>query len=278
MQKVFIVDCHQNPGLLRFTESKIFFDAKNQGVSWAKEVIVIPDISAARGPGIVINSGQCVTSNFRKKYKSEVNKLVDARMDECLISFTPDYDYDMRHRPPFEPRSKQLYILENLYKTVLRSKRLIYLENTESQIELEKTRFSHFYGLASGWKSIALVSQLGINNLETITIYDRCTRQLDLQRQLHQEPHLPLELSIDPPVYGTYKPPVHIQKFWPEWHRASISFEVIDLFSIPVFPENSLIWVSNVFHYEPNIFEHGWHICKSHQKSLQSANPSCTII
>lgn len=278
MQKIFIVDCYQNPGLLRLTECKIFFDAKNQGVSWAKDVKVINDIADADGPGIVINSGQCVTTTFREKYKSVVENLVDARLDASLIMFTPDYDYNIRHRPPFEAGSKQLYILENLYKTVLKSRRLVYLENTESMTELKKHSFSHFYGLASGWKSIELVSQLGINNLETVTIYDRCIRQLDLQKQLHQKSYLPREISIDSPVYGTYKPPIRVQKFWPEWHRAPVSFQVIDLFSIPVFPENSLIWVSNVFHYEPNIFEHGWHVCKSCQKSLQSANPSCTIM
>jgi len=276
MNKIFIVDLHKNPGLLRFTETKVFFDAKNQSVDWAYDCQVVDHIDQiTEDTGIVINSGEFVTTNFRFKYP-KVSTLVDARGDLNLIQFTPDYDYSIKKKPPYEHGSKQLYILENLYKVVLRSKKLVYLDNTEEYIPVAVSP-KHFYGLASGWKSIKIVQQLGIENLDTITIYDKCARQLEYQQYLHSCNQLPDTVNIQDPVCGEYNPPADIKKFWNLWHNAKVEFKIIDLFQTPIFPEQSFVWISNAFKYEPTIFEFGWQECKNAQQRLYSSNKSCTI-
>jgi hypothetical protein len=277
MNKIFIVDCYKNPGMLKFIQTKVFFDAKNQYVSWASDVEIVDSVlDIHESKGIIINSNQVITTTFRHKYQS-VDSLIDARRDTDLIEFDPSYDYVMARRPPFVAGSKQLYILENLYKVVLKSKKLVYIDNTEDATVISGN-YKHFYGLASGWKSISMVMDLGIDQLESITIYDKCKRQLDYQKFLHSCPQLPTEIKVDPPFCGTYCPPEHIKEFWPVWHNTKVNFEVVDLFSTPVFPDNSLVWVSNVFRYEPTIFEFGWEECKSAKQRLITRNISCTII
>jgi hypothetical protein len=277
MNKIFIVDQYKNPGLLKFIQTKIFFSAKNEGVDWADDCEVVDDINdITETDGIVINSNQFVTTNFRRKYP-HADTLIDARNDQDLIEFDVDYDYVMSHRPPFAAGSKQLYILENLYKVVLKSKKLIYLDNTEEQTEIT-TIPKHFFGLASGWKSARLVKDIGIDNLESITVYDICQRQLDFQQFLHSQPELPSEVKIDPPYYGEYFPPEDLKDFWHRWHNTNVNFKLIDLFQTPVFPDDSLIWVSNVFKYEPTIFRLGWEECKNSKQRLFTQNKSCIII
>jgi len=257
MNKIFIVDCYKNPGLLKFIQAKVFFDAKNQGVTWASDIKVVDSISdITETTGIIINSNQFVTTNFRHKYQT-VDSLIDARNDVDLIEFDTDYDYIMPHRPPFAAGSKQLYILENLYKVVLKSRKLVYIDNTEDGYTVLGNH-KHFYGLASGWKSVSIVKDIGIDQLDSITIYDKCQRQLDYQKFLHSQAELPNEVNVDPPFCGNYQPSSGIKDFWPTWHNTKVNFKVMDLFATPTFPDNSLIWVSNVFHYEPTIFEFGW--------------------
>ena len=277
MNKIFIVDCYNNPGLLKFIQTKLFFNAKNEAVSWARDFEVITHIdNITETVGVVINSNQFVTTTFRNKYPT-VDTLVDARNDPDLIEFDPEYNYVISNRPPFAPGSKQLYILENLYKVVLRSKKLVYLDNTELPTVITATP-KHFYGLASGWKSVSMVKDIGIRQLESITIYDKCQRQLDYQKFLHSQPTLPDSVDIGSPVYGEYNPPANIREFWQEWHNTKVNFELLDLFTIPKFPDESLVWISNAFHYEPTIFEYGWKECISAKQRLLTHNKSCTII
>jgi hypothetical protein len=276
MHTVFIVDTHKNPGLLKFTETKVFFDAKNQAVDWADDCIIVDHTDQIQATsGIIINSGEFITTNFRRKYNT-VDSLIDCRGDSDLILFTPEYNYNYAKKPPYEQGSKQLYILENLFKTVLKSKKLIYLENTESHTTTtDQPR--HFYGLASGWKSIKYVSEFGINSLDTITIFDKCKRQLEFQQYLHSCQQLPTQITVEPPVCGNYNPSQEIIDFWPQWHQTRVRFEHIDLFDAPVFPEHSFIWISNVFKYEPTIFEIGWQQCKSARQRLFLLNELCII-
>jgi hypothetical protein len=277
MNKIFIVDCYKNPGLLKFIQTKLFFNAKNKAVSWARDFEVVDSVSdITESVGIVINSNQFVTTTFRNKYPL-VDKLVDARGDLDLLEFDTDYDYVISNRPPFAPGSKQLYILENLYKVVLRSKKLVYLDNTELPTTIT-IKPKHFYGLASGWKSVSMIRDIGINQLESITIYDKCQRQLDYQKFLHSQPALPDSIDISPPTCGEYNPPADIREFWQSWHNTKINFELLDLFNTPKFPDESLVWVSNVFHYEPTIFEYGWKECTSAKQRLLEHNKLCTII
>jgi hypothetical protein len=277
MNKIFIIDIHKNPGLLKFTQTKIFFDAKNQGVEWAYDCEVVDSLDQIKADkGIIINSGEFITTTFRSKFQS-VDQLIDARGDSDLIQFTNEYAYDMKTKPPYEQGSKQLYILENLYKVVLKSRKLVYLENTEPFVH-HSYAVDHFYGLASGWKSVQLVKDIGIKNLKSITIYDKCKRQLEYQQYLHSLETLPESVEMTAPVCGTYNPPTDLKEFWKEWHSTKVEFVNIDLFDQPVFQKNSLIWVSNVFKYEPTIFEKGWEVCKMAQLDLKNLNTTSTII
>jgi hypothetical protein len=277
MPKIFIVDAHQNPGLVKFTEAKIFFNAKNQHVDWATDCVVVDHADQISDKeGIIINSGDCVTTNFRNRYQ-HVDSLLDCRGDPDLIQFTPDYSYSYTKKPPYEPGTKQLYILENLYKTVLRSKKLVYLENTEPYTKIDCAA-KHFYGLASGWKSLQYVKDLGIKNFETITIYDICERQLEYQKYLHGCSTLPDQINIENPVCGTYNPDEDIKQFWPIWHSTAVQFCILDLYDTPKFPDNSFVWISNAFNYEPNIFKFGWTACKKAKENLFLKNKSSILV
>lgn len=280
MFTVFIVDDGTNPGRLRFTETKVFFDAKNKGINWATDCCVIPNANDAHGPGIIINSGDYITTNFRRRYPVVLD-LIDSRNDPDIIHFSKEYDFDIRHRPPWQPGSKQLYILENLYKTVLRSKKLIYLENTESLKLLNIGDFKnckHFFGLASGWKSISILKDIGIDQFETVTIFDQCKRQLDFQKDLWNRPQLPDNLIIPPPVYGEFLLSDWLREYWPHWHEQKVEYVELDLLTAPTFPDHSLIWISNVFLYEPNIFEYGWKYCQDARNLLFKRNKLSIII
>jgi len=276
MNKIFIVDKHKNPGLLRFTQTKVFFDANNQGTNWANDCVVIDSVDEILdASGIVINSGEFVTNTFRYRY-AMVDTLVDARGHADLIQFTPDYTYEMHKKPPYHTGSKQLYILENLYKVVLKSNKLVYLDNTETTLPAS-TNAQHFYGLASGWKSVQLIKNFGIDSFQSITIYDKCQRQLEYQQFLHSGATLPNAVNVLPPTYGEYKPPQDVIDFWPTWHSTTIKFKLIDLFANPKFLDNSFVWISNAFMYEPNIFQIGWEKCKLAHHNLILQNKTCTI-
>ena len=276
MNKIFIIDQHKNPGLLKFTQTKLFFDAKNQGTNWASDCITVDSIDEiSDSSGIVINSGEFVTTTFRHCYPL-VHTLIDARGHKDLIQFTPDYSYEIHKKPPYQPGSKQLYILENLYKVVLRSKKLVYLDNTEPVHPVSITAVN-FYGLASGWKSVQLIKHFGIESFESITIYDKCQQQLEYQQYLHSCATLPKSVNISLPTYGNYNPPTDIVDFWSTWHNAKVKFELIDLFANPKFLDNSFVWISNAFMYEPTIFQHGWDSCKMARHNLITLNKTCTI-
>jgi hypothetical protein len=276
MNKIFIVDKHKNPGLLRFTQTKLFFDATNQGINWANDCVVVADVDEIlEASGIVINSGEFVTTTFRHRYPI-VDTLIDARGHADLIQFTPDYTYEMRKKPPYQTGSKQLYILENLYKVVLKSSKLVYLDNTETTLPAT-TDAQHFYGLASGWKSVQLIKNFGIDSFQSITIYDKCQRQLEYQQFLHSCAILPDTVDVLPPTYGEYKPPQDVIDFWPTWHSTKVKFQLIDLFANPKFLDNSFVWISNAFMYEPNIFQIGWEKCKLAHHNLILQNKTCTI-
>jgi hypothetical protein len=276
MNKIFIIDIHKNSGLLKFTQTKVFFNAKNQAVNWALDCVVVGSINDIAEPaGIIINSGEFITTTFCGKYPV-VNALIDARGDPDLIKFTPDYSYEIHKRPPYSQGSKQLYILENLYKVMLRSKKLVYLDNTES-FAPATTNAKNFYGLASGWKSVQFVKNFGVDSFESITIYDKCQRQLDYQKFLHSCATLPNQVDVDPPVCGDYSPPQDVIDFWPKWHNTKVNFELLDLFTNPKFLDNSFVWISNAFRYEPNIFQLGWETCKSAYQDLILLNKTCTI-
>ena len=273
MRKVFIVNQHQHRGLLNFTQAKVFFDANNRYVDWVDDIETVENIEQiGNQPGIIISSGECVTTNFRTRLW-DWNKQNFCIGDSELISFTAEYSYEIHKRPPFEQGSKQLYILENLYRTVLRSRRLVYLDNTEDY-NARRLKGSRLYGLASGWKTLRLARDGEFN---TVVVYDNCRKQLDFQQELHSRPYIADHITTDQDFAGSNQVPNDVKLYWPTWHKTPVRFEFIDLFDIPRLENNSAIWISNVFCYEPNIFEKGWEACKTARTELQNANPSCTI-
>jgi hypothetical protein len=274
MKKVFIVDQYQHARLLHFTQAKVMFNAKNQYTTWADDIVTVPDIeSVGHQAGVVIASGDIVTTNFRSRPWDWQQTNIQLH-DSDLIKFDADYSYQMHQRPPFESGSKQLYILENLYRVVLRSSKLIYIDNTETY-EPRSLTGSVLYGLASGWKTVRMFRD---GNFERVIVYDKNQTQLDYQQRLHSQPYIADQLDIQGDVVGSRTVPKDIQDFWPSWHRMKVEFKLIDLFHTPVLEEHSVIWVSNVFCYEPTIFQQGWEACKLARVSLQNANPSCTIL
>ena len=271
MRKIIIVDQHKNPGLLRFTETKAFFDKVNVGYRWFGDS-VIDDITQE---GIIINSGEIITPAFKEKYYNTTG-TVDARGDETLLKFDPSYSYSLTKPPPYSQGTEHWEYITNLFRTIVKARKLVYLENTEDVGEFI-TDAEHFYGLASGWKSVQLVRNHG-NRFKTITIYDFCERQLEHQRYLHSLPELPETVEVSPPVCGEYNPPKDIRKFWPTWHKYDVKFEKLNLFDTPIFPNNSLVWVSNAFLYEPTVFQFGLAECKRAKERLISSNKSSIII
>jgi len=278
MPKIFIVDTHKNISLLRLTEAKIFFGVQNNRLDWTdncKAVDNIEQITYHRG--LIINSGEIVTEKFREKFAT-ADTLIDCRGDPTLVQFPSAYNYYNIDSPiPFDPDSVHYEILNNLYSMMREYKKLIYLENTEYYSPIPATP-DHFYGLASGWKSIQLIRDLGIKSLKSITIYDVNERQLDYQKYLHSCSTLPSTIDIDTPVEGTYNPSDELREFWPTWHAADVNFKLLNLMETPIFPENSFVWISNAFRYEPNIFEMGWQACKTAKESLLKLNNSCIFV
>lgn len=274
MKKVFIVDQHQHTKLLHFTQTKVMFDANNHYTAWADDIVTVQDLAEVGDQaGVIIASGEFVSTDFRcVNWDWSKQNIAIGHPD--LIQFSADYSYEMHQRPPYPPGSKQLYILENLYRTVLRSKRLLYLDNTESY-QQKSLNGDVLYGLASGWKTVRMFRD---GQFKHVVVYDCNPRQLDFARQLHAQPYIADHIDITDNFIGSTTVPEDIKNFWPTWHNTSVEFQLIDLFSTPQLKPNSVVWVSNVFCYEPTIFQQGWETCKMARVSLQSNNPSCTIL
>ena len=116
-------------------------------------------------------------------YKETIGTIIPSKIDE-IIKFAPDTYVGVTKRCEYPQGSKQLYIIENLLKTIIRSKELVYVDNTEP-LDLKNISATHLYGLASGWKTVDLARHIGLNNLESITVYDRNQTQLDYAKWLH---------------------------------------------------------------------------------------------
>ena len=109
-------------------------------------------------------------------------------------------------------------------------------------------------------------------------MYDYNQRQLDFAKWLHSQSELPDSVDIAKPLSGTYNPPDDIRQNWNSWHNMLVDFKTIDLYNTPVFPENSLIWISNVFNYEPTLFTHGYEKTMHAKNRLQELNNNSIIV
>jgi hypothetical protein len=285
MRTAFIIDTGANESLLRFTETKLFFDAKNQGINFVTSVEIVTTIEQATqlagtvDNSVILYTGDFLTTTFRNKHKN-TQGIIFATDDPDVIKFDSDTYIGFEKKCHYATGSKQLYIIENLLKTCLRNRSLIYLDNTENLnlVKIPTRNYQQLYGLASGWKTVELANHIGFKNLKSITVYDRNIKQLDHARWLHSQTTLPTECPAYKQVCGTYSPDRIDREVWKDWNGFPVEFKEINLFDLPVFPPHSLVWISNVFHYEPNIFDLGWKKCNNMLNQLITSNKDSTIL
>lgn len=250
MRTAIIINDIDNESLLRFTETKLFFDATNQGITFVDDCLITTSLESAKElaiqftSAVILRIGEFLTTTYRQKHNNSTGVLI-ATGDDDVIVFDAETYIGVKKRCHYPQGSKQLYIIENLLKTCIRSNQLVYLNNTEEVGVVPSMPITHLYGLASGWKTIQLAEQIGFNVLDSITVYD-----------------------INP---------VQVCN-WHKWHAYPVKFVQMNLFNNEVFPPNSLIWVSNIFHYEPTIFKFGIEYCKQAKKQLINSNKDSIII
>lgn len=287
MKIAIIIDNGSNESLLRFTETKLFFDAKNISRNFFNDCIVVASADDAQAivdadpqhTYFVLPTGAFLTSGFCYKHKNSTGVTWVDLTNELVIPYDQDTYIGVTRRCKYPERSKQLYIVENMLRSIIAAKRNVYVENTETtQLTVDVTAVKHLYGLASGWKTAHLAYQIGLDNLETVTVYDANPHQLEWAKKLHGFNRLPAKLDVPYHHVGEYNIPDWANEWWAEWHKYPVQFRSIDLLSAPEFPENSLIWISNVFKFEPLIFNLGWQKLKTHKQDLLNANKHAIII
>lgn len=287
MKIAIIIDDGCNESLLRFTETKLFFDAKNVSRNLINDCMVVSTLeqankivnNAPEHTYFIIKTGSFLTSSFQNKYKNFTGVLVVDPAEETVIFYDADTYIGFNKRCKYPLESKHLYIVENMLKSILAAKRNVYVENTElDNLTVDTSNVVHLYGLASGWKTAFMAYQIGLDKLQTVTVYDANPYQLEWARKLHSFEVLPDKLDIPYNHVGEYNIPNWTKDWWQQWHRYPVKFESIDLLSAPEFPENSLVWISNVFKFEPLIFNLGWQRLKTHKQDLLNANKKSIII
>ena len=319
MRRAIIVHNCDNDSLLYFTQTKLFYNAKNEGLNgYFNHCITVDNheqaYNIATNNDLILETGDFITTSYRGIHQrdKEVHNIVSCLNkkghEECVIKFNQDWPIDFKKRR-YQQGSKQLYIIENLLKTVLISKGVIYLENTDRFAEIRSKFYrlfpgpgsmidyssvmknmKHFYGLASGWKTMIHAVK---NNYESVTVYDVNQRQLDFAKMLYKEEILPesihggetrvsasdiLAKLGQPWESGNYTPTEFVKDNWHIWHNMDVKFELINLFDIPRFKPNSLVWTSNVYHYEASLFEHGYDFIKDRLIQLTQTNSDCIIV
>ena len=313
-RKAIIVHDCDNESLLRFTQTKLFFDAKNNGLEFFDECITVGSLEEAQTIATqnetILHTGQFLTTTYRASHKDQqVPHVVstckhEPGHEECVIEFDQNKPIDFNKRYYHHP-SKQCYIIENMLRTVIHSNKYIYIDNTDliEDINPKYNRFypgpyeefdysitfnsmKHFYGLASGFKSMKHVIQSASvwkspDEYESITIFDRNQYQLDFAKLMHSYKELPDELPAEIDIskcIGTWNPSEFIKDNWFKWHNMDVKFELIDLFDTPRFKSDSVVWCSNVFFFEPTMFIHGYDTVIDKLKELTKVNYDCIIV
>jgi hypothetical protein len=274
MRTAFIINDAEHESLLRFTETKLFFDAKSQSIDFVDDCVIVEDESQIPHDSdiVILTAGDFLTTNFRKE-NADVKGVIDSRSSDKVIRYSKDIDISYKKRIPYPLDSKHLYIVENMLKVCRRARSLVYLENTEP-LNVRQVDQRHFFGLASGWKSMLMACE---NDFDSVTIFDVNQRQLDYAKMLHSYAELPKSVNIVDNVCGEFDPPDDVRNAWKQWHEMEVNFISLDLFDCPQFPKNSFVWISNVFRYEPNIFHYGWEKCKTSHLNLIENNKETII-
>lgn len=289
MRAAIIVDQGTNPSLLKFTETKLFFDSKNECRDLVDDCFVASTVDQAIELAnsleefdniFIIQTGYFLTSYFLNT-STNWNKInIIDETNPGVIKYDPDTYIGFDRRCKYEPKSKQLYIVENMLRAILAARKSVYLENTEPvTTNADISKVEHLFGLASGWKTLHLAKTIGFENLKSITVYDFNPLQLEYAQDLHASPTIPITVKEYKNSIGKYQVPDWItQDLWSQWHNYPVTFKIIDLFQTPVFPPNSLVWISNVFRFEPTLFQYGWQEAKVAREKLHNANKDSIII
>lgn len=283
MRLAIIIHDIDNDSLLRFTETKLFFDAHNQRTFFVDDCLVVTNEEQAlhcqdqAESVIILKTGYFLTTNFRIRHQDHLGVIAVRDDDPDVIYFDIDTIVSTQKRCKYTQGTKQLYIIENLLKTVIKKDKLVYVDNTEDYLD-PGIQSKNFYGLASGWKSYRLMRDIGIDKIDNITIYDVNELQLSHAKSLHANETLPISMQTYKYQCGQYHVPDDLKEFWSAYHRKQVNFELIDLFDTPKFPDGAVIWISNVFMYEPSMFLRGWKACKDAENRLRKTNASCIFI
>ena len=266
MTKAIIVNNCNNESLLRFTQTKLFYSTNGETRRFFKDCITTSTFEQAEELAtindVILETGDYLTSNFFH------NPVRYAKDSKDVIKF--DKDIPINYKKHYKIGTDQFYIVNNLLTTCVNSRKLIYLDNNETEsatVPLGK----HLYGLASGYKTVKYSLR---HEFETVTVYDFCDRQLEYAKWLHSHKQLPDSVDVKEPVAGTYRVP-NID--WEKWHNTNVNFIKLNLLECPVFPSDSFIWVSNAFMYEPTLFEYGYDYVKDAKNKLQEINKDCII-
>lgn len=167
--RLAIIISDNNKNLLKFTETKLFFDAKNKALDFFDDCIIVENLQNLENLKktyesiFVIPNGFFLTTTFREKYKSYKGLLIIDKNTEDTIIFDSTTDLSLSKKSHYKQGSKQLYILENLLKVLFKHKKFIYYDNTEPYLKKDYKNIKNFYGLASGWKSYRIIRDLGIS-------------------------------------------------------------------------------------------------------------------
>ena len=279
---IIVNDTPKNISLLRFTQTKLFFDAYNVGYNYFQDCKTVSTYEEAekiaKGNDVILETGDYLTTSFRNAHK-DADKVVYARDSDKVYKFDKALPIDFatmftEMNKPVYKESKQRFIIDNMLKIVVKSKKKIWIEQTEQFNIPHHKECKHFYGLASAWKSMLHCVN---HDYDTYTIYDYCEPQLELAKALQSQMSLPENLKVEN-ANAEWNPPQEVKDNWHKWHSMDIKFEKIDLLDTPVFPKHSLIWISNAFHYEPTMFKFGYDKIKYLKNQLAEKNSDSIII
>lgn len=281
MRTAIIINDTNNLSLLNFTQTKLFYDAYHQDIGLFKDCATVKSYSQAKqiakGNDIVLEIGHVLTPEFidRHTYSSEV---VYTKDQPDVIRFDKDQPMDEKSMLKESLKPDMNYkgiLISKLLRLIKQSSNIIFLSNTEQSDIQYNANCKHFYGLASGFKSMMHCIK---HPYETITVFDNCDRQLNFAKALHSQMSLPLDCHVDEPVFGKWNPPQEVKDSWHIWHSMDVKFEKINLLKTPIFPKHSLVWMSNVFGWEPNIYRYGYDKLKYLENQLAETNSECIFV
>ncbi len=275
---IIVDDAPKNISLLKFTQTKLFFDAYNVGHDYFQDCKTVGSYGEAekiaKGNDIILETGDYLTTSFRNKHKDS-NKVVYARDNDEVYKFKKNLPIDYQTVfKELDKKSKQRFIIENMFKVVVKAKNKIWFQQTEESTIPYYKECKHFFGLASAWKSMLHCVE---HDYETYTIYDFCEPQLEFAKAMQSQMSLPEDLKVKN-AFGEWNPPKKVKEKWATWHSMDIKFEKIDLLDTPIFPKHSLVWVSNAFNYEPTMFKYGYDKVKYLKNQLAEKNSDSIII